>query len=82
MKEPAAAKAGMCENTAWKYLNLSSRMKEERTWRTRKAPFEVVWPEIEQMLITDESLPMTTIFDYLCRKNPVKFRKGQLRTLQ
>ena len=81
----AAAKAGMCEKTARKYLKsgkLPSQMKEERTWRTRKDPFEVVWPEIERMLNIDESLLATTVFDYFCREKPGLFQEGQLRTLQ
>lgn len=81
----SAAKAGMCEKTARKYLKggrLPSQMKTERSWKTRKNPFEEVWPEIEQILSVDESLLATTIFDYLCREYPGKFQEGQLRTLQ
>ena len=81
----AAAKAGMCEKTARKYLKsgkLPSQMKPERSWRTRKDPFEAVWPEIERMLRVDHSLLAATVFDYLCRAYPGRFQEGQLRTLQ
>ena len=81
----AAAKSGMCEKTARKYLKsgrLPSQLKEERSWKTRKDPFEEVWPEVEQMLNTDESLLAKTIFEYFCRTRPGMFQEGQLRTLQ
>lgn len=81
----AAAKAGMCEKTARKYLKsgkLPSQTKKDRNWRTRQDPFAEVWPEIEKMLEIDESLLGTTVFDYLCRIYPGKFQEGQLRTLQ
>ena len=81
----AAAKAGVCEKTARKYSKagkLPSQMKQDRTHRTRKDPFEAVWPEIEGMLRLDEGLLATTIFDYLHRRAPGQFQEGQLRTLQ
>ncbi len=84
-KATAAAKAGMCEKTARKYLKsdlLPSQTKKVRTWRTREDPFAEVWPEIETMLCIDGSLMAKTVFDYLCRKHPGKFQEGQLRTLQ
>ena len=62
-QELAAAKAGMDVKTARKYLNagnLPSESKPERTWRTRKDPFERVGDEIqeqvEQNLAAFESL--------------------------
>ena len=84
-KETQAAQAGMTAKTARKYIRagkLPSQMKGERTWKTRKDPFEDVWPEIEQMLEVDDSLLATTVFDYLCREKPGEFQEGQLRTLQ
>jgi len=81
----AAAKAGMCPKTARKYMKaakLPSQMKGERTHRTRKNPFEDVWPEIVSMLKQDEGLLAKTIFEYLQREKADRFQEGQLRTLQ
>ena len=81
----AAAKAGVCEKTARKYLKarrLPSQMKSERTHQTRTNPFEDDWPTIERMLKMDESLLATTIFEYLLREKPGKYQEGQVRTLQ
>lgn len=55
----AAAKAGMSEKTARKYLasgKLPSQMKKTRDWQTRKDPFDEVWPEIKAMLVVDPGL--------------------------
>jgi hypothetical protein len=49
----AAAKAGMDEKTARKWLGsekLPSQRKIERCWRTRADPFSEVWSEIEEIL--------------------------------
>jgi len=81
----AAAKSGMCENTARKYINsgkLPSQSMAERNWKTRKDPFEDVFPEVEQMLKINSGLETKTIFDYLQRKYEGGFQDGQLRTLQ
>jgi len=81
----AAAKAGMDEKTARKYRNLGklpSQRKRQRTWRTRKDAFEGVWPEILEILERDEAVEAKTIFEYLCRQYPERFREGELRTLQ
>jgi len=88
-KEPslsrAAAKAGMSEKTARKYLRsgrLPSESEPARTWRTRPDPFEAVWPEIEEFLTTTPGLEAKTIFEHLQRTHPGEFADGQLRTLQ
>lgn len=81
----AAAKAGMAEKTGRKYLKaglLPSHMKKGRYWRTRKDPFKDVWPEAEKFLDGQPGLEALTIFDYLQREYPGKFKEGQLRTLQ
>lgn len=81
----AAAKAGMNEKTARKYRRLGklpSQTKSERTWRTRKDPFEGVWSEIEEILLTDGRIQANTIFEHLQRKYDGRFQEGQLRTLQ
>jgi len=46
----AAARSGMDEKTARKYLKLGqlpSEMKKPHNWKTRTDPFEGVWPDIE-----------------------------------
>ncbi|MGD9486674.1 MAG: IS21 family transposase [Calditrichaceae bacterium] len=81
----AAAKAGMDEKTARKYLRLGKLpcdVKTEHGWRTREDAFADVWPEIKEKLETNSGLEAKTIFDYLQRSYPGKFCDGQLRTLQ
>jgi hypothetical protein len=84
-KAIAAAKAGMDEKTARKYLKLGklpSDLKVEHTWRTREDPFADIWPEIKEKLGTNPGLEAKTLFDYLQRTYPGTFSDGQLRTLQ
>jgi hypothetical protein len=84
-KELAAAKAGMDIKTARRYLadeRLPSEQKSERTWRTRKDPFEDVWDDLQQQLDTNPGLEAKTIFEALQRAHPDKFTDTQLRTLQ
>jgi hypothetical protein len=81
----AAAKAGMDEKTARKWLRLGrlpSQCRVERNWRTRRDPFEAHWEEIEKILKRAPTVLVTTLFDHLCRQYPGQFREGQLRTLQ
>lgn len=81
----AAMKAGMCENTARKYLKtmrLPSEMKVSHDWRTREDPFAEDWDDIKSFFETISGLEAKTIFDYLQRKYPGKYQDGQLRTLQ
>jgi ribosomal protein S21 len=81
----AAAKAGMDEKTARKWLRLGrlpSQCQAERNWCTRTDPFEAYWEEIEKILKRAPSVLVTTLFDYLCRQYPGEFQEGQLRTLQ
>jgi hypothetical protein len=81
----AAAKAGMGEKAARKYLRsglLPSQMKKPRDWRTREDPFADVWPEAEALVQEAPGLEALTIFQELQRRHPGKFQDGQLRTLQ
>lgn len=81
----AAAKAGMDEKTARKWIRegeLPSESKKPRPYRTREDAFARDWAEIEQMLELDASLEAKTVFDYLCRQRPGEFQESQLRTLQ
>lgn len=81
----AAAKAGMGEKAARKYLQsglLPSQMKKPRDWRTREDPFADVWTKVEALLKEAPGLEALTIFQDLQRRYPGKFQDGQLRTLQ
>jgi transposase InsO family protein len=80
----AAAKAGVCRQTASKYIQsgkLPSEMKGVRHWRTREDPFAEVWPEVEEQLRQMPGLWASTIFEELQEKYPGRFQAGQLRTL-
>jgi hypothetical protein len=84
-KAIAAAKSGMDAKTARKYERLGqlpSEVKCEHTWRTREDPFVEVWPEVRNLLEANDGLEAKTIFEYLQRTYPGRYRNGQLRTLQ
>jgi hypothetical protein len=53
-----------------------------RAWRTRKDPFEKVWPEILLWLQEDPDATAKSLLQRLDKKYPGQFPKGQLRTLQ
>ena len=53
-----------------------------RTWRTRKDPFEEVWPEILLWLQLDPESTAKSLMGRLHRDYPGRFPEGQLRTLQ
>lgn len=81
----AAAKAGMCRQTAAKYRRLGklpSELNAAREWRTRADPFAAVWPEIEARLREAPGLWARTVFEQLQEQYPGRFPPGQLRTLQ
>ncbi len=81
----AAAKAGMDEKTARKYLKagrLPSELMTEHTWRTRTDPFEAHWEEVRENLAKNPGLEAKTLFEDLQRRFPDTFSDGQLRTLQ
>ncbi|BCL63165.1 hypothetical protein DGMP_38580 [Desulfomarina profundi] len=85
--EVAAARAGMDEKTGRKYRDngkLPSEISAERVreWRTRKDPFEGIWPEVLQFLETNEGLEAKTLFTHFQRIYPGSFGDGQLRTFQ
>ena len=82
--EKAAVVAGMGVKTARKYQSgkLPSEMKPDHSWRTRKDPFEAVWPDIEPFLKENPELQAKTLFEHLNELYPGKFQEGQLRTLQ
>ena len=81
----AAAKAGMDEKTARKYVKagrLPSELMTEHTWRTRTDPFEAHWEEVRENLAENPGLEAKTLFEDLQRRFPDTFSDGQLRTLQ
>lgn len=81
----AADKAAMDEKTARKYRQLGklpSELSTEHDWRTRKDPFDNVWPEIQLKLELNPGLEAKTIFEDLQRNCPGNYSDGQLRTLQ
>jgi transposase len=81
----AAAKAGMSERTARKYVRSGrapSQAKAPHTWRTRPDPFAEVWPEVEALLRQDGGLQAKTIWTELNERHGGRFSAGQLRTLQ
>ena len=83
--ESASARADMSKNTARKYRDLGklpSECKKERTWITRKDPFDEASIEIEELLENDEKTEAKTIFAFLQDKYPGKYQEGQLRSLQ
>lgn len=59
-----------------------SQAPSPRTWRTRKDPFEVVWPEILLWLQQDPESTAKSLMERLHRAYPGRFAEGQLRTLQ
>lgn len=81
----AAAKSGMDEKTARKYVRLGKLPGEVRLrhrWRTRGDPFADVWDEVASYLETNHGLEAKTLFEWLQRRYPGRFPDGQLRTLQ
>lgn len=82
----AAAKSGMSEKTARKYLRyqrLPSQIPQERTWRTREDPFDGDWSdEVQPKLEINPGLEAKTLFEWLLRTYPGRYSDGQLRTLQ
>ena len=81
----SALAAGMCRQTAAKYLQagcLPSELARPHTWRTRSDPFVEVQAELVGMLQTVPNLPATAALAYLRHLYPGRFADGQLRTLQ
>lgn len=81
----AAMRAGMDRKTARKYIaagKLPSELKQPRTWRTRKDPFEADWPWVREQLQKAPGLEAKTLFEALQERHPGRYQDGQLRTLQ
>lgn len=79
----AAAKAGIDPKTARKYLGEGiPPSNSNHNWKTRKDPFEEIWPEVREMLELQPRLEAKTLFAHLQQKLPGRFQEGQLRSLQ
>jgi hypothetical protein len=80
----AAAKAGMCRQTAAKYQRSGKRpseLKKGRDWRTRADGFAEVGPPVEAWLRQTPGLWVGTLFERLQEQYPGRFEPGQWRTL-
>ncbi len=80
----AARRTGMDEKTARKYREgaLPSNRVEPRSYRTRKDPFEAVWPEVQARLEAEPRLRAFTLFAWLQEQYPGTFPDSQRRTLE
>ena len=58
------------------------RTSSSHYWRTRKAPFETVWPQLLYWLQRDPDIAATELFFKLRSEYPGIYSDGQLRTLQ
>ena len=73
----AADKAGIDEKTARKYRGsgaLPSQMATPHTWRTREDPFQVVWPELLELLRLNPGLQAKTLSPAWTRRSGVSSR--------
>lgn len=81
----AAAKAGMSNKTARKYLKsqpLPPALKAPRDYRTRSDAFAMHWHEISKMLTQAPELEAKTLLYYLIERYPSHYQPTHLRTLQ
>jgi transposase len=81
----ASLRAGIHRNTGSKYLRagkVPSELGTERTWRTRRDPFEEAWGEITERLSEAPGLEAKALFEDLCERFPGRYQEGQVRTLQ
>ena len=81
----AAGRTGMDEKTARKYRDvekLPSELAKPRTWRTRKDPFEEVWPEVLARLEAEPKLRAFALFGWLQEKYEGRFSDSQRRTFE
>ena len=80
----AAAQAGISERTARRIESgKHSTIKQTRTYRTRKDPFNGAFEEhLVPLLKSDPELQPITLLDHLDSIAPGKFGRNHLRTLQ
>jgi DNA-binding XRE family transcriptional regulator len=84
-QEAAAAKVGISERSGRRIEkgDLQSGSKRKRNWRTRKDPFEAVWKEeIEPLLSKNAEFSPITLFEKLQKDHPGKYQDSTLRTFQ
>jgi hypothetical protein len=82
--QQSAAKAGICRQTASKYIReekLPSELKQARTWKTHPDIFSDVWSDIEIFLKLEPEIETKTLFEDLQEQYPEKFEEKHLRTL-
>ncbi len=60
----------------------ANRKGKKHYWRTRKDPFEQVWPDVLQWLQREPDKTAKELFQRLQKEYPGRFSDGQLRTLQ
>lgn len=81
----AAAKCGISEKTARKYITsgkLPSEQKKPRIHRTRKDPFDQHSQEIRELYEKAPELQAHTILEHLMEKYPNTYTPSQARTLR
>ena len=73
-------------STAWQEGEVRpthrSAPQARRDWRTRKDPFEAVWPRLLIWLETEPDRTGKELFERLQQESPAIYPDGQLRTLQ
>lgn len=80
-----AIKAGVCRNTAKKYLRQADPSKQKQanhSWRTRADPLAGIWDEAQRMLLEAPELEAKTLFEHLHAKSDDGVDAGALRTFQ
>jgi hypothetical protein len=65
-----------------RYYRRTPRHSIVRDWRTRKDPFEAVWPETRLRLQVNPTQTAKKLLEDLQARHPGAFSMGQLRTLQ
>jgi hypothetical protein len=83
-QEKAAVKAGVCRQTAARYIEagkLPSELKKAHDGQTKPNPFAEVWPEIEARLKQEPGVWVRFLFEDLQERYPGRFTPGQRRTL-
>jgi hypothetical protein len=72
--------------TAWQAGEVRPTHRERKRsphdWRTRKDPFETVWPTLQSWFEADPEQTAKMLFHRLQQERPGEFDSGQLRTLQ
>ena len=91
MHTPAAQHADLTEflaslALAWKAGEVrpthAAKPRPVRTWRSRKDPFEEVWPEVNNWLEAEPDQNGVDLFARIQKTYPDRYPDGQLRTLQ